>query len=107
MSTEHKAFQIIRDPRAVLASWKKLSYSKGNKYLNIIFQWIDAVNYCEKNKRKYIKSFIVIKFEDIHNDPKNQTKLLCDFVNIKFAAATLLTPLFFGIVSNIGLTTDL
>ena len=30
-----------------------------------------------------------------------------DFVNIRFAAATRLTPLFFGIVSNIGLTTDL
>ena len=50
MSSEHKAFQIIRDPRAVLASWKKLTYSKGNKYLNIIFQWIDAVNYCENKK---------------------------------------------------------
>ena len=30
-----------------------------------------------------------------------------DLVNIRFAAATRLTPLFFGIVSNIGLTTDL
>ncbi len=84
MSTEHKAFQIIRDPRAVLASWKKLTYSKGNKYLNIIFQWIDAANYCEKNKRKYIKSFIVIKFEDIHKNPKKIAKKFCKFLKVSF-----------------------
>ena len=30
-----------------------------------------------------------------------------DFVSIRFVAATLLTPLFFGIISKIGLTTFL
>ncbi len=84
MNKKHKAFQIIRDPRAILASWKKLTYSKGDKYLNIIFQWIDAANYCEKNKRKFSKSFIVIKFEDIHKNPKKSAKKFCKFLKVKF-----------------------
>ena len=63
---------------------EKINLSKGNKYLNIIFQWIDAVNYCEKNKRKYIKSFIVIKFEDIHKNPKKIAKKFCKFLKVSF-----------------------
>ncbi len=79
------AIHVIRDPRAVLASWKKITFSKGFKYLNCIFNWLESAQTYEKLKKKYNKNrYLLIKFEDIHNDPKNQTKLLCDFVNIKF-----------------------
>ena len=39
---EGKAAHIIRDPRAVLASWKKLSSLPENVYLNCIFNWLDS-----------------------------------------------------------------
>ena len=84
MSKEHKAFQIIRDPRAILASWKKLTYSKGYKYLNIIFQWIDAANYSEKNRIKFPRSFMVMKFEDIHSNPTKSAKKFCKFLKVNF-----------------------
>tara|TARA_B100000886_G_scaffold293082_1_gene219148 strand:- start:236 stop:1336 length:1101 start_codon:yes stop_codon:yes gene_type:complete len=84
MSKEHKAFQIIRDPRAILASWKNLTYSKGYKYLNIIFQWIDAANYSEMNIKKFPRSFMIIKFEDIHNNPNKLAKKFCKFLGVNF-----------------------
>lgn len=84
MSKDHKAFQIIRDPRAILASWKKLTYSKGYKYLNIIFQWIDAANYSEINLKKFPSSFMVVKFEDIHSNPTKSAKKFCKFLNVNF-----------------------
>ena len=83
MNKEFKAFQIIRDPRAILASWKKLTYSKGFKYLNIIFQWADAMNYCDRNYKKYPKRFLKIKFEDIHLNPKKNAEKFSKFIGVK------------------------
>lgn len=83
MSEEHKAFQVIRDPRAILASWKKLTYSGGHKYLNIIFQWIDSINYSEQYLKKFPENYLRIKFEDIHINPKKNSKKFCNFLNLK------------------------
>ena len=54
LDTNYKSYQVIRDPRAVMASWKNITFSEGYKYLNIIFNWIDAVNYSEKYLEKDI-----------------------------------------------------
>ena len=36
-----QAIHVIRDPRAVLSSWKKLSSIPNNAYLNCIFNWLE------------------------------------------------------------------
>ena len=80
----YKAFQIIRDPRAVLSAYKKLTYQKGFKYLNIIFFWIDALNYSENYLSHYSKErYFRIKYEDILNYPENSVKKLCEFVGVQ------------------------
>jgi len=80
----YKAFQIIRDPRAVLSAYKKLTYQKGFKYLNIIFFWIDALNYSENYLSHYTKErYFRIKYEDILNYPENSVKKLCEFVGVQ------------------------
>lgn len=84
LNKNFKSYQVIRDPRAVLMSWKNLTYSKGYKYLNILFNWIDAINYSEKYLKKYDNSrYIKLKFEDIHSNPKKIIKKLCNFLKIK------------------------
>ncbi len=86
------AIHVIRDPRAVLASWKKITFSKGYKYLNCIFNWINSVTTYNKLKKKYPKNrYLLIHFEDIHNSPKKQTKILCSFLKIKFQNRMLIT----------------
>lgn len=85
LDKNYKSFQVIRDPRAILTSWKKLTYVKEYKYLNVIFNWIDAINYSENYLREYTKErYLRIKFEDVHNEPKESIKTICGFADIKF-----------------------
>ena len=46
-----KAFQLIRDPRAVLVSFKKITFEKNLKYINVLLSWIDSMRYLKKNKK--------------------------------------------------------
>ena len=86
------AFHILRDPRAMLSSWKKRTFSKGYKYLNAIFNWIDSADYAFKYKKKYgYKRFLLIKFEDIHLNPKFSSKRICNFFGVKFDK-NMITP---------------
>ena len=86
------AIHVIRDPRAVLASWKKITFSKGYKYLNCIFNWVESAYIYEKLKKKYNKNrYLLVKFEDIHKYPEKQTKILCSFLKIKFQKKMLST----------------
>ena len=82
---EGKVLHVIRDPRAVLASWKKLSSIPNNAYLNAIFNWIDSASYAEKfsemdpSARKYK----CLKYEDLMTDPETVIPELCDFLEIE------------------------
>ena len=78
------AYQGIRDPRAVLVSWRNVTYEPGIKYLIIIFYWLDAIKNLEKNIKKYRKRFTYVKFEDIHLSPKKTIKKLYNFLGINF-----------------------
>lgn len=89
---DNVAIHVIRDPRAVLSSWKKITFSKGYKYLNCIFNWIDSADTYQSLKKKYkINRYLLVKFEDIHKHPKKESKKLCKFLKIKFQNRMLLT----------------
>ena len=78
------AFQGIRDPRAVLSSWKNVTYEPNKRYLIMIFYWLDAIKSLEKNLKKYKQRFSYVRFEDIHNSPKKTIKQLYRFLGIDF-----------------------
>jgi hypothetical protein len=85
LDKSYKAFQVIRDPRAVLMSWKTLTYEPGYRYLVILFYWLDAIIHCEKNLSKFGKKrFIKIRFEDIHHEPIFTIKKIYKFLNLRF-----------------------
>lgn len=101
LDKDFKAFQIIRDPRAMLISWKKITYEKNYNYLNIIFHWVDAINYYEKNKKKFSdKRFKGFKFEEIHLFPKKTAKNICKFLEISFNKNMLKTKIWPKILNN-------
>ena len=79
------AVHVIRDPRAMLSSWKRITFSKGHKYLNSIFNWIDSADSYEKYKKKFgNKRYLLIKFEDIHKNPEKISRKLCNFLDLSF-----------------------
>jgi hypothetical protein len=79
------SIHMVRDPRAMLSSWKKITFSKGYKYFNSIFNWIDSVNYYLKYRKKFSKKrYLLIKFEELHKEPEKNSRMLCKFLNISF-----------------------
>jgi hypothetical protein len=82
------AIQYIRDPRAVLSSFKKITFSKNYGYFNSIFQWIDSVNYHQKLLKKFSKKrYMLIKFEDIHLFPNISCKKIFNFINLEYKSS--------------------
>lgn len=78
-----KVIHVYRDPRAVLASWKKLSSIPNYAYLNCIFNWIDSTNHIIKfSKKLRNKNYFVVKYEDMMNKPQNSVKDLFKFLKL-------------------------
>ena len=77
-----KAFQVIRDPRAIVASFKNITYEKNHNYLAMIFYWLDAVQYSEKLNDN--KNYFVTQFEEIHQNPELVSKSIFNFLNLDF-----------------------
>ena len=85
LNKNFQAIHYIRDPRAVLSSFKKITFAKNYGYFNCIFQWIDSVNYHKHLiKRFKKKNYLFVKFEDIHQFPKRECKKIFNFVNLKY-----------------------
>ena len=60
-----KAIHIIRDPRSVLSSWKKLSSIGNFAYLNCIFNWYDSAITLNNIKIIFLKVIIFQLFMKI------------------------------------------
>tara|TARA_B100000902_G_C27322131_1_gene925433 strand:+ start:7252 stop:8346 length:1095 start_codon:yes stop_codon:yes gene_type:complete len=85
MNKNFKAIQYIRDPRAVLSSFKKITFSKNYGYFNCIFQWLDSFNYHKYLSKKFDKKrYLMLQFENIHQSPKSECKKILNFVNLKY-----------------------
>ena len=76
------AIQIIRDPRAVIAS-KKKSATGGYPLLFLIRQWRKGVAYSIINQGN--KRYLQIKFENLIENPEKIFLQLCDFLQIDYS----------------------
>lgn len=86
LNKKNKAFHVIRDPRAVLSSFKKISFGQNYDYLNCIFNWKDSYDSMISNKKKIKRSrYFIVKYEDLQSNPKKTVKNLCNFFGIKFS----------------------
>lgn len=82
---EGKAIHIMRDPRAVLTSFGKITIMPEGYYLNAIFNWIDSYNHSKIFQKTLPKDrYKIVQFEDLHKNPELEVKAICDFLEIKF-----------------------
>ncbi len=76
------SLQIIRDPRAIMASNKR---SSGGKYpiLFLIRHWRKSVAYSMINQVN--KRYFRVKFEDLIEEPEKSFRTICQFLKIKYS----------------------
>ncbi len=79
-----KVIILVRDPRDVLCSFKKITISKKNDYLITIFNFFGIVNTYKILKKKYTKRVKLIKFNELKIKPEKTIKSLCKFLNVKY-----------------------
>jgi len=78
-----RAILIIRDPRSVLASFKKFTYEPEPAYLGAIFNMLDVLQ-CAKTYSQQFSSdrFHTIRYEDIVYEPEETLKAAFDFLDL-------------------------
>lgn len=78
-----KAVHIYRDPRAVLASYKHMTYLPEPMYLDIIFSTLSMFKFLS-SEDCLTSRVLLIKYEDLIEEPQKVVINACDFLDIKY-----------------------
>lgn len=81
---------VIRDPRAVLASWKKFTNAPGNDYLDSIMNCYDSMRFAQKYETRYAHSnYVMLRYEDLVSNTQETVESLCEKIGVEFDAGML------------------
>jgi Sulfotransferase family len=98
MFPEGRVIHIIRDPRAVLSSWKKFTHAPGNDYLDSILNCQDSMSKALYYQDVYAeKRYLMITYEDLVLNTEKVIKRVCKSLDISFNENMLDTSLFTNI----------
>ena len=80
-----KVIHLIRDPRDVVASLRKVTIEPGLRYLNSIFTSLHSMHWAVTKGQQYTPgSYTVLKYEDLVSHPIEIVKQLCYMLEIPF-----------------------
>ena len=86
-----KIINIYRDPRAVYNSWSNtdIRFFKNSNIIECINRWNEAVNYSEEIRNDFPEHLFDIKYESLIENPKEELKKLCTFLEEDFSLTML------------------
>jgi len=84
-----KAIILVRDPRDVVNSFKKITIAPENDYLIALFDAVDAVNHAVRFSTRYPNNVHMVKFEELKMDSERVVKKVCKFLEIDFSVDML------------------
>ena len=79
---EGKAIIVIRNPKAVLASFKQYTHAPEPLYLGAIFNMYDSMKHAEMYEREYQGRYITIRYEDIMDVPQFMLPNIYSFLGL-------------------------
>ena len=83
MFPEGKAILIVRDPRNVMLSFKKITYAPEPAYLGAAFNCLDAMSKGLSVQSEYGKERVhIIRYEDLLTDPETYLVGIFDFLGL-------------------------
>ena len=85
MFPEGKAIVILRDPRDVVVSFKKMTIAPGDDYLIALFNVVDAVNHAFRYQHLYPNRVLTVRYEQLKTNMELEVRKLCSFLDVDFA----------------------
>ena len=89
MCPKGKAIVILRDPRDVVVSFKKLTIAPEHDYLIALFNVIDAVNQAFRLQHLHPERVIAVRFEQLKTNMEHEVRRLCAFLEVDFSPRML------------------
>ena len=83
MMPNGKAILVIRDPRSVLASFRKYTYAAPPAYLGAVFNCVDAMQCALEYQRTLDpEKFLLVRYEDAARAPQNVADKIWRFLKL-------------------------
>jgi hypothetical protein len=84
------ALHVLRDPRDVLSSFKRVTNEPGLRYLDAVFTTLHSMSWAATmGNRLSTKRYRVVKYEDLVQHPENTVSAICSFLGIPYESKML------------------
>lgn len=96
-----KVIHVLRDPRSVTASYKKMTNEPGYTYLDAAFNTVDAIQSMRRYEREFGSNRVMlVRSEDVALQPQPTIRRICDFLEIEFSDRMMQPNLYGDIIGE-------